>query len=222
MIGMPCPCRARYISTGYTHIHTYIMMKTANDAGRVSTIENYKNIIAQVYTEESEKSLQELKNAIKAQSVEYQEQKARLLRIEAEICAPLINKVAASYIAKAFYKNWGFDDAEKLERLIVDDKGQILRDGKPVVLQSLQQLASFADYFRKSLTKVARKVLDKESECVDCLLAWVQQGLPVDAVKATAFAKYGIADELGQTRILKRVAEKQQEQAQEQEQAQAE
>ena len=178
-------------------------MKTTNDMEKnTSAIELYKATIAQVYTEESEKSLQELKNAIKAQSIEYQQAKQKLLRIEAEICGPLINKTTSAYIAQAFYKAWGYDNAETLQRLIVNENGVILRNGQPVVLQTIQQMASYADYLKKSLIRRARVIRDVYSECVYLLASWLKQGLPVDAVKDTAFTKFGITNERNKQMII--------------------
>lgn len=167
-----------------------------------SAIENYKRIIADVYTEEQEQSLQVLKNAIKEQSAEYQDAKARLNRIEAEICGPLINKTTGAYLAKALYKNWGFPDADSLMALIVDNDGVIIRDGKPIVLQTLQQMASYADYLKKNLTRTRKEQRDRVTECEMLLQSWIKQGLPVDAVKDTAFAKFGITDETEKAAII--------------------
>ena len=125
--------------------------------------ESYKDFICSFITDEAEKYLTKEKNAALTNSKVYQEKKAELAKLRAEILSSVTNKLYAHKLAVNFGQKWKIA-ADKLEGMIVDDNGYVLKDGKKVTLSTISECASYMVYLHKTLYKEVTNKLDKIHE----------------------------------------------------------
>lgn len=128
-----------------------------------SLVENYKQFIGTFITEEGEKYLTGEKNAALLNNKEYQQKKAELSKMKAEILAGVTNKLYAHKLAINFSKRWKID-ADTLETMIADKNGIVIRDGKKVSLSTIAECASFMAYLYKSINRTVKETIDKQHE----------------------------------------------------------
>lgn len=138
-------------------------MATLNTEKKVSLTESYKRFISSFITEEAEKYLAQEKADALANNKLFQEKKAELSKLKAEILANVTNKLYARKLAVNFGHKWKMD-ADTLETMIIDENGICIKDGKKVTLSTISECASFMAYLFTSLTKSTKRVLDERHE----------------------------------------------------------
>lgn len=138
-------------------------MATLNTEKKVTLTESYKHFISSFITEEAEKYLAQEKADALANNQLFQQKKAELSKLKAEILANVTNKLYARKLAVNFGRKWKID-ADTLETMIVDKNGICIKDGKKVTLSTIPECASFMAYLFTSLTKSTKRVLDERHE----------------------------------------------------------
>lgn len=134
-------------------------MATLNTEKKVTLTESYKHFISSFITEEAEKYLTQEKADALANNKLFQQKKAELAKLRAEILANVTNKLFARKLAVNFGHKWSVN-ADTLERLIIDENGICVKDGKKVTLSTISECASFMVYLHNNMTKNVRKQLD--------------------------------------------------------------
>lgn len=138
-------------------------MATLNTEKKVTITESYKQFISSFITEEAENYLTKEKAAALANNKEFQELKAKTAKLKAEILANVTNKLYARKLAVNFGHKWKID-ADMLEKMIIDENGICIKDGKKVTLSTISECASFMAYLFSCLTKNTKRVLDERHE----------------------------------------------------------
>lgn len=160
------------------------VMATFETKGKTLT-ESYKDFISSFITDEAENYLSKEKNAALAASKEFQELKAKTAKLRAEILANVTNKLYARKLAVNFahglWKNSKID-ADTLERLIIDEDGICIKDGKKVTLSTISECASFMVYLHNNLTKNVRKQFDTRHEIYIDIIGGLEWNDDVQAV----------------------------------------
>lgn len=138
-------------------------MTTLNTEKKVTLTESYKQFISSFITEEAEKYLTQEKADALANNKLFQQKKAELAKLKAEILANVTNKLYARKLAVNFGYKWKIE-ADALEKMIIDENGICIKDGKKVTLSSISECASFMAYLFTSRTKSTKRVLDERHE----------------------------------------------------------
>lgn len=144
-------------------------MATINETKAMTPTEKEKKFIATFISESAEKFLTKDKEIALAKNKEYQELKAKVAKLEAEICAQVTNKAYARKLAVNYGKKWEMD-ANTLERLIIDENGTCIKDGKKFALYTISKCASFMVYLHKNLTRSIKEVIDKQDKLAESVL----------------------------------------------------
>lgn len=158
-------------------------MATLNTEKKVTLTESYKHFISSFITEEAEKYLVQEKTDALANNKLFQQKKAELSKLRAEILANVTNKLYARKLAINFGHKWGLD-ADSLERLIIDENGICVKDGKKVTLSTISECASFMVYLYNNMTKNVRKQLDTRHEIYTDVLGGLEWNDDLKAVCA--------------------------------------
>lgn len=156
--------------------------KTANDLERKtkSQTTSFKEFIQTFISEGGEDFLRGLKDEALQKNKDYQTLKTSLERKRVEVLTPVVNRFWAHKLAIGFGQKWKMD-ASKLENLIINDKGVIMRNGKPYAITSISSAASYMVYFFNEATKTIKQGKDIAHEIyieVKGGLEW----LPLEAV----------------------------------------
>ncbi len=138
-------------------------MATLNTEKKVTLTESYKQIISSFITEDAEKFLSQEKAEALTNNKLFQQKKAELAKLRAEILANVTNKLYARKLAVNFGHKWKMD-ADTLEAMIIDKDGICIKDGKKVTLSTISECASFMVYLAKNLTRTNKRVLDERHE----------------------------------------------------------
>lgn len=143
-----------------------------------------KFVSENVLTDEALKVIESDKKEALENNTEYQEMKKALKKKEVEIVAPLVNKtimhLASIRFAKlcrdfAFFK----EDPQRLEQMLCTEDGKVFRDGKEIYVATIAQLASYMDYFLKTLSKTAKVAIDRESEIYEQFKGYLDLGMTI-------------------------------------------
>lgn len=136
---------------------------------KTTPTEKEKAFISTFISENAESFLAKSKEIALAKNKEYQELKAKVTRLEAEICAQVTNKAYARKLAVNYGHKWEMD-SDTLERLIIDENGTCIKDGKKFALATISKCASFMVYLHKNLTRSIKEVIDKQNKLAESVL----------------------------------------------------
>lgn len=131
--------------------------------------EKEKAFISTFISENAESFLAKGKEIALVKNKEYQELKAKVTRLEAEICAQVTNKAYARKLAVNYGHKWNMN-ADTLERLIIDENGICIKDGKKFSLSTISKCASYIVYLKKNLTRNVKETIDKEDKLANAVL----------------------------------------------------
>lgn len=143
-----------------------------------------KFVSENVLTDEALKVIESDKKEALENNTEYQEMKKALKKKEVQIIAPLVNKtimhLASLRFAKlcrdfAFFK----EDPQRLEQMLCTEDGKVFRDGKETYVATIAQLASYMDYFLKTLSKTAKVAIDREGEIYEQFKGYLDLGMTI-------------------------------------------
>ena len=140
-------------------------IQNANDFGNKpkSRRDEIFGFISEVVSEETERFLNEEKNAALAADKDFQQKKEELAKLRAKILRPVVNKSWASLIATAMWKRSGFKDKDTLLSALIDESGNMWQDGNSVAVDTLSKAASFYAAWEKRLVRKVRKIVDVNS-----------------------------------------------------------
>lgn len=143
-----------------------------------------KFVSENVFTDEALKVIESDKKEALESSTEYQEIKKALKKKEVQIVAPLVNKTIMHLASIRFAKlcrDFSFfkDDPQRLENMLCTEDGKVFKDGKEVYVATIAQLASYMDYFLKTLSKTAKVAIDRESEIFEQFKGYMDLGMTI-------------------------------------------
>lgn len=141
-------------------------MKTidANILEKTPTLrDKYFNLLDARFTDESIKYLNSEKAEALKNDKEYQAINGQLKARKVAVCESVTNMAFCRMIAKVFGKKWGLDE-DKLLSMIIDKEGKCYRDGKPCLVSSVAQAASYAVYIYGTLTKTVKAKTDESDK----------------------------------------------------------
>ena len=125
--------------------------------------EKYLKKIDSLFSDESIKYLATEKAEALKNDKEYQAINEQLKARKVVVCENVTNLVFCRMIARALSKEWGISE-EQILKLAISKDGRCYRDGKPYLVSTVAQAASFAVYLYGTLTKVVRKASDKDTK----------------------------------------------------------
>lgn len=125
--------------------------------------EKYLAKIDSLFSDESIKYLATEKAEALKNDKEYQAINEQLKARKVAVCESVTNLVFCRMIARALSKDWGLTE-EQILKLAISKDGRCYRDGKPYLVSTVAQAASFAVYLYGTLTKVVRKASDKDTK----------------------------------------------------------
>ena len=143
-----------------------------------------KFVSENVLTDEALKVIESDKKEALESNTEYQELKKALKKKEVEIVAPLVNKTIMHLAALRFArlcKDFSFfrEDPQRLELMLCTEDGKVFRDGKEIYVATIAQLASYMDYFLRTLSKTAKVAIDRESEIYEQFRGYLDLGMTI-------------------------------------------
>lgn len=143
-----------------------------------------KFVSENVLTDEALKVIESDKKEALENNAEYQEMKKTLKKKEVEIIAPLVNKTImhlASIRFAKLCKDFSFfkDEPQRLEEMLCTEDGKVFKDGKETYVATIAQLASYMDYFLKTLSKTAKVAIDRESEIYEQFKGYMDLGMTI-------------------------------------------
>ena len=125
--------------------------------------DKYFNLLDARFTDESIKYLNSEKVEALKNDKEYQAINEQLKARKVLVCQSVTNMAYCRMIAKVFGEKWGIDE-DKLLSMIITKDGKCYRDGKPYLVSSVAQAASYAVYIYGTLTKVVREKSDESDK----------------------------------------------------------
>ena len=125
--------------------------------------EKYLTALDKVFTDESLKYLASEKAEALKNDKEYQAINEQLKARKVLVCQSVTNMAFCRMIAKVCGKNWGLDE-DKLLSMIITKDGKCYRDGKPYLVSSVAQAASYAVYIYGTLTKTIKAKTDENDK----------------------------------------------------------
>lgn len=139
----------------------------ANDATTLEKTptlrEQYFGKIDNLFTDESIKFLTTEKTEALKNDKEYQDLDKQLKARKVAVCESVTNLVFCRMIARALSKEWGLSE-DQILKLAISKDGRCYRNGKPYLVSTVAQAASYAVYLYGTLTKTVRKVSDKDTK----------------------------------------------------------
>lgn len=183
----------------HTKIHTIMATtkKTANEIGNKNETrrELYLRKLGETFTDEAAKAIAAMKADALKENKEFQAMKAALKAKETDICESVVNRAMCTHIARTFAPLWKIE-TEKLLSLLVNNDGRVIRDGKPYLVGTLAQAASYAVYIHDTLHK-AHKERKEEFAAVHAFVKG-QRDLDFfseEQIKANTLKKFCITEE---------------------------
>lgn len=144
-------------------------------------VQIYMEQVNQVINDKAVKYITAEKKQALANDKKFQELKKALESRKTEILTPITNRLYVHKLAIHFGKLWNID-TDKLESFMIDDKGTILRDGKPFAISTNSQAASFMSYLHDTLTKKTLNKSDKQHELYILVCGGLEWISDIDAV----------------------------------------
>lgn len=171
--------------------------KTANEIGNKNETrrELYLRKLGESFTEEAAKAIAAMKADALKEDKEYLRLKAALKAKETAICESVINRAMCTHIARTFAPLWKIE-TDSLLNMLVDNDGRVWRDGKPYLIGTLAQAASYAVYIHDTLHK-AHKERKEEFAAVHAFVKG-QRDLDFfseEQIKTNTLKKFGITEE---------------------------
>lgn len=154
--------------------------------------DQYLNALDKVFTDESLKYLASEKAEALKNDKEYQAINEQLKARKVLVCQSVTNMAFCRMIAKVFGKKWGLDE-DKLLSMIITKDGKCYRDGKPYLVSSVAQAASYAVYIYGTLTKVVKEKSDESDKVYRDYKGMRDLGMFTDEeITTKVCGKYGI------------------------------
>ena len=154
--------------------------------------DKYLNALDKVFTDESLKYLASEKTEALKNDKEYQAINEQLKARKVLVCQSVTNMAFCRMIAKVFGKKWGLDE-DKLLSMIITKDGKCYRDGKPYLVSSVAQAASYAVYIYGTLTKVVKEKSDESDKVYRDYKGMKDLGMFTDEeITTKVCGKYGI------------------------------
>jgi hypothetical protein len=171
--------------------------KTANEIGNKNETrrELYLRKLGETFTEEAAKAIAAMKADALKENKEFQAMKSTLKAKETAICESVVNRAMCTHIARTFAPLWKIE-AEKLLSILVDNDGRVIRNGKPYLVGTLAQAASYAVYIHDTLYKIHKE----RKEEFAAVHAFVKGQRDLDffseeQIKTNTLKKFGITEE---------------------------
>lgn len=125
--------------------------------------DKYFNLLDARFTDESIKYLNSEKAEALKNDKEYQAINEQLKARKVAVCESVTNMAYCRIIAKVFGEKWGLGE-DKLLSIIIDKDGKCYKDGKPYLVSSVAQAASYAVYIYGTLTKTVKAKTDESDK----------------------------------------------------------
>lgn len=125
--------------------------------------DKYFNLLDARFTDESIKYLNSEKAEALKNDKEYQAINEQLKARKVAVCQSVTNMAYCRIIAKVFGEKWGINEDNLLSMIITKD-GKCYKDGKPYLVSSVAQAASYAVYIYGTLTKKVKAKTDENDK----------------------------------------------------------
>lgn len=156
--------------------------------------ERYLTSLDKAFTDESLKYLASEKAEALKNDKEYQAINEQLKARKVLVCQSVTNMAFCRIIAKVFGKKWGLDE-DKLLSMIITKDGKCYRDGKPYLVSSVAQAASYAVYIYGTLTKVVKEKTNESDRIYRDYKGMHDLGMFMDKeITTKVCGKYGIGE----------------------------